>query len=251
MIPHGKLCRQGHCLSGPRGSWQAPQPRVTMPRSATTAPQLGPDRPPVLTVRDGLDVDGLGDTLLRGGLLHRFPADFGFEKGVDQGGLPQAALPWGENGPFAGLVELQAKGGGRLTGPETQRYPGVAPTWHPSVGGAQWGRLPQHTTAGQDLVPSPSDHRGGQTAPSVGRGPRGAQKGNRGQAEPRTAPLSCRTCRGPAEAPRRSSAWSPPPGPGRKAFDPATVQPRPDHPCCRVLTRRPSWEQGSQPSGAT
>lgn len=36
----------------------------------------------VLTVSDGLDFNRLGDTLLRDG-LHRLPADFGLEEGVD------------------------------------------------------------------------------------------------------------------------------------------------------------------------
>lgn len=36
----------------------------------------------VLTVGDRLDFNRLGDAFLRGG-LHRLPADFGLEEGVD------------------------------------------------------------------------------------------------------------------------------------------------------------------------
>lgn len=45
-----------------------------------------------LTVTDGLDLDGLGDPLLWVG-QDRFTAHLGFEQGIHQGGLPQAALP--------------------------------------------------------------------------------------------------------------------------------------------------------------
>lgn len=45
----------------------------------------------LLTVTDGLDLNGLGDPLLWVG-LNRFAADFGFEQGVHERGLPQAAL---------------------------------------------------------------------------------------------------------------------------------------------------------------
>lgn len=45
------------------------------------------------TVTDGLDLYGLGDPLLRVG-QHRLTAHLGFEQGVHQSGLPQAALPW-------------------------------------------------------------------------------------------------------------------------------------------------------------
>lgn len=89
---------------------QHPTPRVNTPSPT-----------PALTVRDGLDLNGLGDAFLRGG-LHRLPADFGLEKGIDQGGLPQAALPWGEDES-------------RSVGPVVRQYLGAAL----SLGPAQWG----------------------------------------------------------------------------------------------------------------
>lgn len=45
----------------------------------------------MLTVTDGLDVDGFGDPLLRVG-LYRLPAHLGLEQGVHQRGLPKTTL---------------------------------------------------------------------------------------------------------------------------------------------------------------
>lgn len=45
----------------------------------------------MLTVTDGLDVDGFGDPLLRVG-LYRLTAHLGLEQGVHQRGLPKTTL---------------------------------------------------------------------------------------------------------------------------------------------------------------